>query len=518
MASREVRRSSGKNGKKKRPETEVEKRRLTHPLLYAGSVILLVIIVVTFVGAPVISGRAGRGRINFGAYRGEPIDFFPGNYLARQRELIAESVRQQEGEQQDLGSQIQRIWRNAFERTLLHTALLMAAEESGLWVSTDKVDEILINNGPYRVDGRFSEELYQNTNNAEKLSTRTYFREQLIEEQVIGDLLNSQLTSSQEVDFFKAMTAVQKRFSFVRFPFSAFSREESVRFGLENAELFQKIKLSRILIKSGAKEAEEIRAKLEDRSASFEELARAHSKDSATAGKGGELGWRYYYDLEKDFDSSEPLAVVFGLAEGEITPVLESRFGWVIYRVDSPAVNLDLGQAEDSRVEESVQVVEDYIMQYEKGMVEDYFLERAEDFRTRAAETGFMLASLEQDLMPYQTDYFPVNYQGIFFMSPVRAVNPGIDISSASYNREFFLTAYSLAPDQISEAVILDDQIVVLKLEDQRQQPAAEADVMDRYYSYFAYQSQETDLEAVLLAPELIEDNFYATFSRYIAQ
>ena len=157
MASRELRRSSDTTTKKKKLETEVEKKRQMHPFLYAGSVILLVIIVVTFVGAPVISGSAGRGNLNFGTYRGKPINYYPGNYLARQRELIAEGVRQQEGEQGDLSSQILRIWRTAFERTLLHTALLMAAEESGVWVSTDKVDEFLITSGPYLVDGKFSE-------------------------------------------------------------------------------------------------------------------------------------------------------------------------------------------------------------------------------------------------------------------------------------------------------------------------------------------------------------------------
>jgi len=514
MASRQARRSVGKKTHKK-PETEVEKKKLHHPFLYAGSIILLVIIVVTFVGAPVISGSVGRGRINFGAYRGEAIDFYPGNYLARQREQIAEQVRDQEGEQQDLGSQILRIWREAFERTLLHTALLMAAEESGLWISGDRIDQALITGGPYMVDGKFSEERYEATSNAERQSNHDYFREQLVEQQVVKDLLTSQQTSTQEEVFFREMAAVERRFSFVRFPFSSYPQEEVISFGLESSDLFQKIKLSRILIKSNAKEAEEIRAKLADRTSSFEELARAHSKDDSSAGKGGELGWRYFYDLERDFESGEPLAEVFALQEGEISPVLESRFGWIIYRADSPAVKLDLGE-EGSPDEESVQVVRDYIMQYERGRVEDYALKQSEDFRARAGEIGFLLAGLDRNLVVYQTEYFPINYQGIFFTTPVRAVNPGIDISSASFNRDFFLTAWSLEPNQFSEAVILEDQVVVLKLEDERRQPAAESEMMSRYYSYFAYQSRETDLQGVLLAPELIEDNFSQTFYQYI--
>jgi hypothetical protein len=178
------------------------------------------------------------------------------------------------------------------------------------------------------------------------------------------------------------MISSQRKFSFVSFTFRDFPDTEVMGYGEKNLERFRRIKLSQILVKTSESEAREIRRKLEDRSASFEELARAHSKD-AYAEKGGDAGWRYFYDLESDFEQKEPLEAVMGLAEGALSDVLHSRYGWVIYRCDSPVLRPDFSDAETLRV------VRDYLMRYEKGQVEDYMVKRAEAFRLRTRDLGF---------------------------------------------------------------------------------------------------------------------------------
>ncbi|MCK4778113.1 MAG: SurA N-terminal domain-containing protein, partial [Actinomycetia bacterium] len=313
MPSREFRRASRKKNEK--TSTRIEKKRKGHPFLYAFSVVLLVVIVVTFIGGPLISRRGGRGSISFGSYKGKPIDYYPGNYFSRQKDIIAEQVRQA-GETDNLEVQVYQIWRKAFDQTLVHTAVLLEAGKSGLWASEDRIDKALIKSGPYTVNGKFSEERYQNTPGAERFATRKLFREQIIHEQYLGDVLEMQHLSKGEKQFFKEMADVQRKFSFIHYSFSDFPKEEIYSYGEENKELFKKIKLSRILIKSSQKEAEEIKKKLEERISSFEELARAHSKDMY-AEKGGDMGWRFFYDLEIDFDSIDPVETIFQLKEGE---------------------------------------------------------------------------------------------------------------------------------------------------------------------------------------------------------
>ena len=180
MPSREMRRATRRH--LQRDDNITEKRRQTHPFLYAFSVVLLIVIVVTFIGGPAISRAGGGGRIIFGYYKDKPIEFFPDNYFSQRKDAIADQLRQND-EQTDLAVQAYQVWRTAFDQTVLHTAILSEAESSGLWISEDRVNEALIRQGPYTVDGQFSVERYNATPSAQRLSYHKLYREQLIHEQ-----------------------------------------------------------------------------------------------------------------------------------------------------------------------------------------------------------------------------------------------------------------------------------------------------------------------------------------------
>jgi peptidyl-prolyl cis-trans isomerase D len=506
MPSREMRRATRRHQQK--DGNIVQKKRETHPFLYAFSIVLLVVIVVTFIGGPAISRRGTGGRIIFGYYKNTPIEYYPDNYFSRRKDAIADQLRQSGG-QEDLAAQAYQVWRTAFDQTVLHTAILTEAETSGLWISEDRVNEALIKQGPYTIDGQFSVDRYDATPSAQRLAYKKLYREQLIHEQYLTDMFQGLRESPLERQFLGGMVEEQRRFSLVSFPFANYPEDQVLKYAEENRERFRRIKLSRILIKSSEREAKEIRKKLVDRTGSFEELARAHSAD-VYADKGGDMGWRYYYDLEADFENSAPVETIFQLGETEISPVLESRFGWVIFRCDAPALEPDFD------VEETRQVVRDYLMRYEKGIVEDYTLSRAESFRERVEDVGFLGATLEGNYTVGVTDYFPINYQSFYFLSPVRSPLEQINLSSAAYNEEFFVRAFSLAPGEVSVPILLDDQVLVLRLDDIRQAPQRERDLLGDYYAYYAQQSLEQDLQNVLLDPDFIEDNFDATFYKYV--
>ncbi len=488
-------------------ENVVEKRREHHPVLYALSVAILVVIVVTFIGTPAARGglRGAGHKIEFGTYKGKPVEYYSSNYFAERVAAVNEQLRGSKQDPENLEAVAYQVWRTAFDQTVMHMAFLAEAQSAGAWVSEDRVDEVLIQSGPWSQAGVFNEERYRATSSADKYAYRKLFREQLLDEQVQRDLLADQNYSQKEIEFFQSMISSQRKFSFVSFPFRDFPDTEVRGYGEKNQDRFRRIKLSQILVKSSENEAREIRRKLEDRSASFEELARAHSKD-AYAEKGGDAGWRYFFDLETEFEQKEPLAAVMELAEGALSGVLHSRYGWVIYRCDSPALRPDLADAE------TLQVVRGYLMRYEKGQVEDYTLKQAEAFRRRAQDLGFLGAALALSLKAQQTEYFPLNYQGLYFLAPVRASGQEADISSAASNEEFFLKAFRLAPGQVSEAVLLDDQAIVLRLEDVRQAPQEQLDLSKEYLGYFGRQALEADLQASLLKPEYLKDSFHETF------
>ncbi len=507
MASRELRKIKQKNDKEK-PHVRAKDQK-KKPVLMLFSVGLLAIIVITFVGAP-LAGRIGqKGRIVFGKYKGEEILFVPGNYLSRQSEIIAEQIRAN-SEDQNIQYQAYQVWRTAFERTVLHVAILQEAKEAGLHVTDEKIDIELTKTGPYVVNGKFSTEAYQSTSVSERTSTRYLFRENLIHQQYLRDVLQDKKESSKELDFIKEMAKEERSFAFVDFTFDDYPEEMILDFGRENLSLFREVKLSRITINSSGSDAENIHQQLVDNPGMFEELARTQSKDSF-ADKGGDMGWRSYFSLEQDFENEKDLDLIFSLQQDEISPVIETDFGWVIYRSDDAPRDIDLLDSE------ALERVTSYIRLYEGGLVEDYLLSQADAFRADAMEIGFESAAIGIDKFQSMTDYAPINYGNNFFFKPLRTI--GEDKSAlmqqVSNSEDFFKQGFSLEEDGISEPIIVDDTILVVKLLGVRTADDADLQNLDFYYPYIVQQFNEEDMNSFFLKSKDLEDNFNDVFYEY---
>jgi peptidyl-prolyl cis-trans isomerase D len=506
MASREIRRLKAKKGET--VSEALEKKKESHPFIYVFSVIVLVVVVVTFVASPVAGRISGAGSIVFGSYAGKDIAYQPGNYFAQQRDRLAERVRQS-GQSENVESQIFQIWRQAFDQTVIHTAMLVQVQTARMQVSDDRIDKALLTYPPYTDNGVFSEEAYRKVSLEERVRTRKMYREQLMTDQYTQDLFTGIKTGDREKEFISTMAKKERSFDFVSFLFSAYPVEEVRKYALANPDTFRKVKVSRILVKSGENEAKEIHKKLQDKSTSFEELARAHSKD-AYAEKGGDMGWRYAYDLQADFDKKEQVKDVLALKTGEVSDVLKAGFGWMIFRCDSEAVDPDLS---DTAV---LDVVRGYILRYERGKVEDYFMAAAGKVASRAAQAGFPAAAREAGLATAVTSWFPINLQGVFVLSPLKATPDTATPSSALYSEEFFQKAFALGTDKVSSPIVLDDRIVVLKVAGERDMPEANSQLMKTFADYVANQSLQTDLQNELMDPKLLKDNFLDAFSRNV--
>lgn len=104
----------------------------------------------------------------------------------------------------------------------------------------------------------------------------------------------------------------------------------------EETHLVKQTKARHILIKTNelvTDEAAEKRLKqLRERilnGEDFAELAKAHSEDTGSAIDGGILGWTSPGVMVPEFEE-----VMNGLAEGEMSEVFQSRFGWHLIQVD----------------------------------------------------------------------------------------------------------------------------------------------------------------------------------------
>jgi hypothetical protein len=287
---------------------------------------------------------------------------YAGSYMSRQVEFIADQLKASQQATDNLQWQAYQVWRAAFERTAIHAATLKFADDAGVFISDRRIDLELTRSGPYIVDGVFNEERYKAASVAERTSTRDLFAEELRSQQFRLDVLTDIKQSSSEIDLIKDTLKTERNFKIVEFSYEDFPSEKVEEFAEENADLFREIKLSRITIKSDESDANNVYNQLIANPMMFEELASTQSKD-AFAEKGGEMGWRSYYSLEPDFQYAEDLETLFSLQKDEISSVIETTFGWAIYRCDDEARNLDIAD------EESFDKVSSYIEIYEGGLI-----------------------------------------------------------------------------------------------------------------------------------------------------
>ncbi len=431
----------------------------------------------TFIGSPVASRIQGSGSIVFGSYAGKDISYYQGSYFAQD---LSRLNSQRNTQANTSSSDLQSIYYQAFIDTAEHIAILDQADRAGVQVSNDAVDKSLLTYSGYLDDnGKFSESRYNATSASDRASTRKLYREDLLTNQFITDIVYGVKDGSKESAFIKDMVTPERRFSFVSYPFSGFPSDQVKAYGEANKSRFRKIKVSRILVKSSESQADEIRKKILDKTSTFEELAKTYSKDGY-ADKGGDMGWRYAYDLEADFDAKDTAQKIFALKAGEVSDVLKGTFGWMIYRCDAEATDPDFS---DPAVQTDVR---NYITQYEKGKIEDYFTSQAGLLTRRAAEVGFDKAAAEAKLKVVQTAAFPVNLGNFFSFAPFQAADQADTPSSAIYNEDFFYRAFSLGKDQTSQPIVLDDQALVLKLQEETEaarlhgQPAGQLDHLHR--------------------------------------
>ncbi len=508
MASREVRRQREKI--KSERIDEVEKKRNKQPVMWIFSVILLVIIIVTFVGVPTVSkmGYGSSSRLIFGTYAGKPIEYYPGNYFAQQRESIAEKMKDSITEE-NYQWQLYQLWRQAYENTVIHTALIDIAEESDVYITSERVDTAIAKYGPYTQNGEFDESSYLAASNTEKVSTRTLFEGNLYHEQVVQDLLFSLKTSSAEKQFVIGMASPERSFKYISFPFSTFPDLEYTAFGAENARLFTRMKLSRITIRTGEKDAKAIFAQISADPSIFEESARSHSQDGF-AEKGGEMGVREYRELQEDFENTADLDSVFALKRGEVAGPFETSFGFTIYRCDEEA------SAPDFTDPDVISSVKSYMNRYERGRIEDYLTGVAsgfiasiggnsESFAVKAASAGYSVV---------ETPYFPINYGNQFFFKSVQGTDSSNEIEGAADSETILTALFSLAPGAVSEPLLVDDAVIVAVLRDERATPAEELTTLELYYQYIIQQFHEEFLTGQILKSDLFKDNFMEIFAK----
>lgn len=483
--------------------------------VYVGSVIILIISVLTFVvfgvGTEVFTALfANNDKIPaFGSYDGKKIEYTAGSEFAQNASTLAENFRNQGYE---INSQSEYyIFSQAFNQTLLHMACTAAVDKTGYVVPDTAINRRML---PYFYDetGKYSPRLYNQIDETTKKNMRDSIKDELYYARYTDDLLGSinkvKTTSlyglkstAKETDFLADMGKTKRTFNMASFSTSDFPKEEAKTFANSHKELFVKYDISAITVDE-EKDANSLLKDIKAGKITFEDALKEKSQ-KYYSDNDGKLASPYYYQIKDMLEKEEDIAVLTGIANGEISDVIQTSRGWSIFRTDGASVAPNL---EDDAV---LDTVLSYMKANETGYIENYYADIAKNLKSDAAINGFAAACEKYGVEVKEVPAFPINYGGsdMFEKLPTSSVS---ELNNAAGNENFFKTAFSLNMNEISDPIVLGVNIVVLQLTGIQSDTPAETDaVLTNIESI-----DQNSVLTTLIESDKVENNFTEVFFR----
>jgi hypothetical protein len=496
--------------KKTHEETDSEmlRRFKAHPFVFIGIFLVLILVIVSFVLVPaIVPDYGGRGNLDltFGYYDKIPINYVPGNYFAQYYEMVARY--RQNTESDNFGYMGYQIWREAYEGAAIHTAILQEMKKAGYTAPVKKVDREVAGLPQFQENGRFSAALYNRMDNNSRLTLWRQVQEEIAEKHFRSDV-NGLLKPAAEAEFIGRMEVLQRSFKMTVFDVDAYPEEEYEAYARENTDLFRNVRLSMVTISSSEREARQVLDSVKNGETTFEDAARAHSKDMY-ADRGGDMGMKMYHELSVDIPEEETRDIVMSLWKGDYSNVIKTEAGWFFFRCEEAAQEADLN---DPAVMEKVK---SYLRNFERGRMENWAIEKANVFIALINESGFDEALSLQRLESRSFGPVPINFGNVelFTTLPVQSV-PGL--SGTAENENFWKAAFSTPVGKPSQWIVQGNSVLVLfPVEEIEAEASRQETVASNYTAYWLDYMIGQSMQQFFLNSPKMEDKFMDVYFRY---
>lgn len=484
----------------------------TSPLVFAGTVIILVIVIVAFVFVPALVPEAGGGGgdLNFGAYNKIPVSYVAGNYFARIQGMYAQFLQSQITDS-NYYSVLHQIWRGAFEETVVHTGMLDAVQRAGYTPSNDLIDrETALRPEFQGENGRFSPVRYQQYDSSARLAIWREVRDTIIEQQYRSDI-GGLLVSSKEGDFIAGMASPERTFELAAFSRSLYPDSEVQAYASASPDTFLTTHLYKITINSSEREARQILALIQDGTQSFEDAASAYSKD-AYAEKGGDMGIRMAYELVSEIPDTAERGAVLKLSSGAYSELVKVPSGWAFFRCGETAYAPNIADAD------TLTKIRSYMEAFERGRIEDWLIGQAEEFTALVRASSFDEAAEAQGLIKRNFGPLPLNYGDSDLFTSLGSFSVP-ELGGAAVNDNFWRTAFSTPPGSLSAPFVHGGYVMVIQpVEEKAASEEQRESVKQSVSSYWLSNNTEAGLRAFFLSSPKLEDRFTSTFNRFFLQ
>ena len=497
---------------KKQPEkqddsfiSEVKHRLKTQPYLFIGTVLVLVLVIISFVFVPAIVPSArmrGGGELIFGYYNGVPIKYSRDNYFYNIQQNIARSQQLSQDDPNFIFRYAQ-IWRQSFDETVVHFGILDEMKTAGYIAPENVVDQEVAKLPYFQENGRFSAARYRAMDNNTRMNIWRQVKDDVIKNIYISDMATLK-TASNETSFISSMGSPRRSFDLALFPFSSYPDSEIASFVEANPALFRVIHLSRITVNSGEREARQVLESITNGVSTFEEAARASSQDWY-ADRGGDMGILMAFELVYEVSDEQARESLIRLPRDSFSDIIKVDSGWAFFRAEEAAQDANIN---DTAQKEKIR---DYIMNNLRGRAEDWLIAEAEKFIAEANEKGFNEAIGSGNIEKRSFGPLPLNYgNSTLFASISSAGVP--ELTNAGTNQFFWRAAFSTPINSLSRPVVIGDNVAVLLPLEESEADESENEMIEMYYPYWMGSGTEQMYKVHFLTSDKLDDRFQDEF------
>ena len=502
---------------KKTPENHDEsilddfaRRFKANPLLFTGTVLILVIVIVAFVFVPAM-GSGDRGGIdrNFGYYNKVPIAWEPGNFFYRVQDDLARQYQYNMDESNYLVTHYQ-IWRTAFDETVIRTAILDEMKRAGYTAPAALVDRSVAQLSEFQENGRFSQAKYNQMDKNRQISLWNDVRDEIAQSFYIQDMMYLK-NPMGEGSFIRLMSSPQRMLDMVSFPISSYPNSEVVSYVRSNPAMFRVTHLSKITITSSEREARQILTSIQNGTESFEDAARSMSRDYY-AESGGDMGSRMAFELLSEIPDEQAREQVINLPAGALSDVIRVYDNsWVIFRAEETARPAD---TEDAI---TIDRIRSYMLNNERGRVEDWVIADAENFIYSTSAENFDNAAYDRGIYKNTFGPMPINYGDVVLFSSVQSTGL-YELSSAGTNERFWQACFMTPLNSWSFPVVIGTNVVFIYPTEEMDADEEQAEFIEMYYSYWLGETFEGDIRSYFFNNGKLDDRFWDVYSYYFMQ
>jgi len=435
-----------------------------------GGIIILLIAAFIFVLVPALAGGVSENRLPaYGSYNGVPIKFEEGTEF---HSLSMQAVQRMEQQGYSFNGDYASFFYSmafsqAFNQVVGPMALRDITAQSG-WFATDSaIDRALINQY-YNENGEFSQALYNATSDDNKRK----YQEQVVNaldagrsyEDLFGSFssvkeakLYGLKTSSAELEFIRKMGSEVREFEYAAFSMKTLPDQEIKNFAQKNADKLTKYDISVITVNDESK-AKDVLKRINNSEITFEDAVTSYSTKIAGDTDTGKISQNRAYQIENLFKNKEQVSEITSLAKDAVSSPVELNSSWAIFKCVGDSAKIDVENDED------FQAAKTYLFANEKGVVQDYYTAKANDFIAAAAANGFNEACRKFEVTKDTTPSFALNWnnESLIGISPVEDKEA---LKGISTNEAFLKEAFKLNKGEISTPIVVSstDNIVVLR-------------------------------------------------------